>query len=204
VAKDRPRPDRGPSAKRAPRTSRGTPPDFVVTSTDAADLTRMRARDKNAERVLRDTGDPWAALAVLGIKGKRPGRRPRTRQESERVAGLFINMCTAPGPCRPNYPRTPERLDLLLSTAAEAIDAQREGRPIPALPDAALFVPDRDVPMEPPDALRNTAMYLGGVGLRQAWEVLHAERKYRRANPVNPIDDQLLEQLLPPRPAPNL
>jgi len=160
------------------------PPGFT-TSMDAEELQRLRAKLYESERVLRQTSDPWAALRVLGIVAEKGicdavGRRGRSQRERERLADLFVNMTTAPGPCRPHYARTPERLDLLFAHSAAVSAAQREGRSIPPLASEAVFAPDRDVPMPAEDALRNVARYMGGRSRAQTWKVLNDESRRRK------------------------
>ena len=151
--------------------------------TASADALRLRAKLAAAERLLRATGDPWAALRLLGISagkaktdGVAPGgRRGHTPRERQRIVGLYQNMTSAPGPCRPQYARSPERLDLLFEHSARWIE-HASGAPWPELPDEAVFVPDRDVPMGREDALRNVAAYMG-TGRAQAWKILNEESR---------------------------
>ena len=88
-----------------------------------------------------------------------------------RLRDLYVNMTSAPGPCRPQYARTPERLDLLFANAADCFDAKREGRPVPPIPAEAVFVTDCDVPMSKADALVNVAEY-ADLKPRTAWGLL--------------------------------
>ena len=173
-------------------TKKPPPPPNAVTSRDAEELLRMRSRLHVAERLLRKTGDPWAALRALGIvaaKGGKDaaGRRGHSGRERARLADLYLNMMTAPGPCRPVYARTPERLDLLMVHAAEVTAAQREGRPIPPLGVAAVFEPDVDVPMPAEDALRNVQRYLG-LARATTWKLLRAEDQRRRQAGLGGLD----------------
>ena len=151
-----------------------------VPVTASADALHLRAKLAAAERLVRK-GDTQAALRLLGLidprektDGVKPGgRRGHTARERQRIVGLYENMTTAPGPCRPQYARSPERLDLLLEHSARWIE-HASGTPWPELPDEAVFVPDRNVPMGREDALRNVAAYMG-VSRAQAWKILNQE-----------------------------
>lgn len=184
-------------AEKKPRRDQVTRPRpaLLVVSEHAEEVSRLRARLALAERTLRQTGDPWAALDVLGIKRER-GKKGRSRQELDRIVGLYINMRSAPGPCRPRYVRSPERLDLLFQLSAETVKAQRNGTPLPAPPEAAFFVPDCDVPMSSADALRNVAAYLG-VTLRRAHDLLTEESKKPAREGISQLD---AKRDLPARP----
>lgn len=152
------------------------PPAFLVTSQADENVSRLRAERERAERILRKTGNPWAALAELGIttQGGKPGRRGISPRQLDRLAELYVNMMTWPKPGEPpqrlSYART-DRLDLLFETSAAMIAAQRNGEPLPPTPDELVYIADCDAPMSREDALRNVAAYQG-VGCRQAWELL--------------------------------
>jgi hypothetical protein len=147
-------------------------PRWLVTSKDAEELARRQGKLEEARRVLRQTGDPWAALKVLGLtKPTKAGRTGRSKQELERLVGLYQNMTSAPGPDRPLYART-ERMDLLYAESAAWVEYQGGRGPYPGSPDPdGYYEPDADVPMGPKDALRNVAAYMG-VGIRHAYETL--------------------------------
>ena len=174
-------------------TTKPTLPPNAIVSADAEELSRLRAKLYESERVLRKTSDPWAALRVLGIvaakTGKQDavGRRGYSDRERARLGDLYINMMTAPGPYRPAYARTPTRLDLLFSHSAEVVAAQREGRPMPPLAAEAVFEPDCDVPMPAEDALRNVQRYLGRARAT-TWKLLRAEDQRRRQAGLGGLD----------------
>ena len=184
------------------------PPSFVVTSTDAEARHRAEAALLRVTRT-NDLSSAFAAAAGATVRSPRKrGRKGRSRQQIERVAGLFENMTSSwPGtPCRPVYVRT-DHLDVLLDHASDVVAFTREDdrpavplrpgdvreSPLP-LPEAASFVPDCDVPMRAADALRNVARYLG-VSQRQAWDVLSAESRRREREGQPPLR-------LPRRPRP--
>jgi len=142
-------------------------PPNAVTDRHLAEFLRLKADVEAARR-----GDP-DALPGLVRKQRSAGKPGLTARERERVADLYENMTTAPGPCRPQYARTPTRLDLLYENAASWIDYQRTGekRP-PEIPSEAVFVPDCDVPMSLEDALRNVGRYLGHRSRRRTHDLL--------------------------------
>lgn len=118
-----------------------------------AENLRLRAELERARRAVRE-GD-GKTLRSLGLK-RGPGRPKLSDRERERIVQLYENMTTAPGPCRPQYVRNATHLDLLFENAAGCLAGEwRE------IPEAAVFVPDCDVPMSPEDALRNVGRYLG-------------------------------------------
>ena len=108
---------------------------------------RLRAQIERARRAVRE-GDS-GALVALGLK-RPPGRPKLSTREKQRLADLFVNMTTAPGPYRPVYARNVTHLDLLFEHALGE-----------DLPPEATFEPDTDVPMTPEDALRNIGLFLG-------------------------------------------
>lgn len=120
-----------------------------------AELLRLRAKIERSRRILREGGSDAEALRSLGLK-RGPGRPRLSERERERIAGLYENMTTAPGPCRPQYFRNATHLDELFTAQVDFA----EGGP-GDLPADAFFVPDCDVPMSPEDALRNVGRYLG-------------------------------------------
>ncbi len=127
-------------------------------------------------RRLMIAGDRAGALDALGEPNPaKDGRKARSAAEHARLLDLFVNMTTAPGPCRPRYVRT-DQIEAFLFLSKATIAAQIEGRPVPPIPPECTFEPDTDVPMSPDDALRNVAAYLG-TGERRAWELLNAVNK---------------------------
>ena len=60
---------------------------------EARDL-RWQALLWRARRVLGETSDPWAALAVLGIKANRPGRIGRSQLERSLACNLYRLLTT--------------------------------------------------------------------------------------------------------------
>ncbi|MCC6642739.1 MAG: hypothetical protein IT386_16385 [Deltaproteobacteria bacterium] len=156
------------------------------------ELYALRAKVAEAERVLREKRSPAKALELLGIKrpriargpqGEGHGRRGRSRQELDRIVGLYLNMRTTDYGGRPRYGRG-ERHDLLFRMAA-GDDVSAE----------FVFEPDTDPPMSKTDALRNVAAYLA-VSPRQAWEILAREAK----RPPQADREPFTLADLPPRP----
>lgn len=129
----------------------GTPPSAPPTSSaDSRQILTLLAEKEHARRVLRETGDPWRALRVLGLvnSGTKVGH---SRTELVHLAGRYINFATASSP--PNggaYPRL-ERLDLIFQAAANDEPWPRE----------AMFEPSKPVPMSREDAVSEIATMRG-------------------------------------------
>ncbi len=178
------------------------PPAFLVTSPEAETASRDGAARARAERFVRE-GKPWEALRELGFTKPKPegfgpgGRRAIDKKDLEDLAGLFVNLCTAPAPPRGRlYPRW-RQLSVFLDHAADVVRAQREGAPLPPWPAELDWSPDCDVPMPPAAALRNLAAY-AGVSERWAWELL--QRAHRENVLTDPLDRETLARHRLPRP----
>ena len=154
---------------------------------------RLLSALASADRVLRKTSDPWAALRVLGLvadkRGKEAvGRRGRSIGERALLADLFERLMGIDGPpYRQVFTRLPDRLDLFHRLLADLARAAKDGAAFPPVRDDLFFHPDAVVPMDAEAALRNVARYMGGRSRAQTWKVLNDESRRRQEAGLPPL-----------------